>query len=207
MATDVTNFGSLDVVDHDGATYGLKLAGTLVTATAAELNIMDTVTVTAAELNYLDIATLGTGAASKAVVLDASGDYTYPATATIVYPASSSLTLAASSTFSLFGTSVTATGAELNYLDITTLGTGAASKAVVLDANGDYLWPSTGELDFGTASNALIHGSGASGSNRALLQRAEQEQAGAMPVQQFAEMVGGAGANAAIAPVNGAGSA
>lgn len=96
MATDVTNFGSLDVVDHDGATYGLKLAGTLVTATAAELNIMDTVTVTAAELNYLDIA---------------------------------------------------------------------------------------------------------------LLQRAEQEQAGAMPVQQFAEMVGGAGANAAIAPVNGAGSA
>jgi len=45
------------------------------------------------ELAYIDIATLGTGAASKAVVLNASGDYTYPATATIVYPSSATLTL------------------------------------------------------------------------------------------------------------------
>ena len=33
--------GSLDISDADGATYGLKLASTLVTATAAELNILD----------------------------------------------------------------------------------------------------------------------------------------------------------------------
>lgn len=39
---------------------------------------------------------------------------------------------------------LTASGAELNYNDITTLGTGAASKAVVLDANGRYRLPSTG---------------------------------------------------------------
>lgn len=32
---------------------------------------------------------------------------------------------------------VTATGTELNYLDITTLGTSEASKAVTADANGD----------------------------------------------------------------------
>lgn len=38
----------------------------------------------------------------------------------------------------------TASGAELNYLDITTLGTGAASKAVVLDAGEDYTMPATG---------------------------------------------------------------
>ena len=42
-----------DVASHDG-TNGLKLAGTLVTATAAELNIMDGVTSTAAELNIMD---------------------------------------------------------------------------------------------------------------------------------------------------------
>lgn len=48
------------------------------TATAAELNILDGVTATAAELNYNDITTLGTGAASKAVVLDSNGDYTWP---------------------------------------------------------------------------------------------------------------------------------
>jgi hypothetical protein len=45
-----------------------------VTTTAAELNILDGVTATAAELNYLDITTLGTSQASKAVTADASGD-------------------------------------------------------------------------------------------------------------------------------------
>lgn len=39
--------------------------------------------------------------------------------------------------------------AELNYLDITTLGTGAASKAVVLDAGEDFTWPATGILTYG----------------------------------------------------------
>lgn len=39
--------------------------------------------------------------------------------------------------------------AELEYLDITTLGTGAASKAVVLDAGEDYVWPATGILTYG----------------------------------------------------------
>jgi len=43
-----------------------------VTSTAAELNILDGVTATTAELNYLDIATLGTSAASKVVTADAS---------------------------------------------------------------------------------------------------------------------------------------
>lgn len=44
---------------------------------------------------------------------------------------------------------ITATAAELNYLDITTLGTGEASKAVVLDAGEDYVWPATGILTYG----------------------------------------------------------
>ena len=38
---DVTNFSQLDVQDHDGATKGLKLGGTLVTATPGELNRND----------------------------------------------------------------------------------------------------------------------------------------------------------------------
>ena len=44
-----------------------------VTSTAAELNILDGVTSTAAELNYLDITTLGLTQASKAVTADANG--------------------------------------------------------------------------------------------------------------------------------------
>jgi len=89
-----------------------------------------------AELNYLDIAVLGTGAASKAVVLDTGEDYTWPATGVLTYgvlkdPAA---------------TTITATGAEINYLDIAALGTGAASKAVVLDGAGDYTWPATATI-------------------------------------------------------------
>ena len=52
----------VDVASHDG-TNGLKLGGTLVTATAAELN-------------YTDVTTLGTSQASKVVTADASGDIT-----------------------------------------------------------------------------------------------------------------------------------
>jgi len=45
-------------------------------------------------------------------------------------------TLSASSTFTLGGTAISATAAEINYLDITTLGLSEASKAVTADANG-----------------------------------------------------------------------
>ena len=52
------NAGSVDIMLHDAATLGLKLGGTLVTASAAELNIMDGVTATTAEINQLDDNTL-----------------------------------------------------------------------------------------------------------------------------------------------------
>jgi hypothetical protein len=61
--------GTLDLSDADGASYGLKLGSTLVTADASELNKLDGVTATTAELNYVD-TTAGTAAASKALVLD-----------------------------------------------------------------------------------------------------------------------------------------
>lgn len=55
------------------------LGGIAETLTSGELDILDGVTATATELNYLDIATPGTGVASKAVVLDGSGNYAAPA--------------------------------------------------------------------------------------------------------------------------------
>jgi len=45
-----------------------------VTSTAAELNILDGVTATTAELNYLDVTAVGTAQASKAIVLDSNKD-------------------------------------------------------------------------------------------------------------------------------------
>jgi hypothetical protein len=78
--TNITSVGTLaglvatgvvNVSSHDGSTTGLQLGGTLVTATAAELNLLDGVTSTAAELNYVD-TTAGTVVASKAMVVDSS---------------------------------------------------------------------------------------------------------------------------------------
>jgi hypothetical protein len=54
------NGDDIDISAHDGSADGLKLGGTLVTATAAELNILDGVTATTAELNILDGVTATT---------------------------------------------------------------------------------------------------------------------------------------------------
>ena len=79
-----TNSEFVNIVSHNGTTKGLQLGGTLITATAAELNILDGVTSTTAELNILDGVTAttaelnyvdviaGIATASKALILDAS---------------------------------------------------------------------------------------------------------------------------------------
>ena len=61
--------GSIDfnIASHD-TSNGLKLGGTLVTATAAELNIMDGVTATAAEINLID------GGTARGTTAIADGD-------------------------------------------------------------------------------------------------------------------------------------
>ena len=68
----VNTSGSVNIVNHNGSTTGLQLNGTLVTATAAELNRLSGITSTTAELNYLDITTEGQGQASKALILDSN---------------------------------------------------------------------------------------------------------------------------------------
>ena len=52
----------------------LQYAGTAITSTAAELNILDGVTTTASELNVLDGITAGTVSASLGVVVDSNKD-------------------------------------------------------------------------------------------------------------------------------------
>ena len=55
------------------------------------------------------------------------------------------------------GTAITATAAELNYNDITTLGTVEASKVVTADANGDVTFPDGEKALFGTGSDLEIY--------------------------------------------------
>jgi hypothetical protein len=76
----VVEYLRFDGVDEQVTSYkpfdangGLEIGGTLVTATAAELNKLDGVTATTAKLNYIDVTTLGLTEASKAVTADANG--------------------------------------------------------------------------------------------------------------------------------------
>ena len=61
----------VDIVDHNGSTKGLKLGGTLVTATAAELNMNDNVMSTAS-IAYAASATTD-GVEATITVKDAAG--------------------------------------------------------------------------------------------------------------------------------------
>ena len=106
------------------------------------------VTTTAGELNVLDAVTAGTAAASKAVVLDSNAAVNAVKTAALHIGASGS------------ETAVTATGAELNYNDIATLGTVETSKVVTATAAGlvnhaDYQVSRPYFLDVGETVNAL----------------------------------------------------
>ena len=113
------------------AIAALKLAGTTVTSTGAELNILDGVTSTTAELNILDGVTSTT---AELNILDG------------VTSTTAELNI-------LDG--VTSTAAELNYNDTgASVGTVVASKTVTVDANKDVAslrnLTLTGELDAAT---------------------------------------------------------
>ena len=60
----------------------------------------------------------------------------------------------------LGGTLVTASAAELNYNDITTLGTSQASKAVTVDSSGDLIIPDSDKFQFGTGRDMLLYHDG-----------------------------------------------
>jgi microcystin-dependent protein len=51
----------------------------------------------------------------------------------------------------------TPTHTELNYLDITTLGTSEASKAVTVDSNGDLIIPDSDKFKFGAGSDMQLY--------------------------------------------------
>jgi predicted extracellular nuclease len=109
------------------------------------------VTASEAEMNYLDIATLGTSEASKVVTADANGDVTIADGAYDFDVASHDGT----NGLKLAGTLVTATAAEMNYLDITTLGTSANSKALTQNASGE-ITIGTGSVSTGVTRGVPI---------------------------------------------------
>jgi len=63
----------LNIASHDLVDGGLKLAGTLVTSSAAEINKLDGLSATTTELDYNNVAALGTVEVSKTVTATAAG--------------------------------------------------------------------------------------------------------------------------------------
>jgi hypothetical protein len=119
----------------------LKIAGTTVTSSAAELNILDGVTADYAELNLLDTAVAGTVVNSKAVIYGAAGQVN-------------------ATTLQIAGTSITSSAVELNYNDITTLGTVQASKTVTADSSLIVKFPDNAKAVFGDSSDLQIYHDG-----------------------------------------------
>ena len=138
----------------------LKIGGTTVTASAAELNILDEVTATKDELNILagvtatkdeinilagvtavcDLATAQTVAGAKIFsgACIVTGAWTVAGTVNFV-----------AGTLKIAGTTVTASAAEINKLSVTTGGEVDASKVLVADAykNVDFDTGSTTETN------------------------------------------------------------
>ena len=102
---------SVDVPNHGSGGGGLMLAGTLVSSTAAELNILDGVTSTTAELNILDGVT---STAAELNLVDGSSGGTVVNGKAAIYGSSGELN---ATTLQIGGSSITASVAELNIMD------------------------------------------------------------------------------------------
>ena len=130
---DATN--SFDIAGHNGTTIGLKLGGTLVTATAEQLDYTT--------------ASPGTASASKALVVDSNKDIASinslvaaQLTGELQTAAQPNITsvgtltgITTSGTFTMGTTAISE--AEIGVIDNVTPGTAAASKALVLDSSLD----------------------------------------------------------------------
>ena len=141
LLTDVNLAGTTAIA-------ALKLAGTTVTSTGAELNILDGVTASAAEINVL---TGVTSTAAELNLVDGSSAGTIVNSKAVVYSSGGQVN---GTTLAIAGTAISADAAEINVLDGVTAGTVIASKALVADANIDITGGRnitiSGELDAAT---------------------------------------------------------
>ena len=90
-----------------------------------------------------------TNGTTTALTLDSAQDATFAGDVNIT------------GSLSLNGSAITSTVTELNYNDITTLGTVEASKVVTADANGDVTFPDGEKAIFGTGGDLEIYHDGA----------------------------------------------
>ncbi len=150
---EVNTNGDFNITAHNGSTTGLKLGGTIVSATAAQLN-------------FTSVAA-GTAAASKAVVLDSSRNITN-INALTASQLTGTLQTASQPNITSVGTLPTLTVGDLTvngnlilssgnvttalgYISGVTPGTAAPSKALILDSSSNI----SGIASLGTTSISI----------------------------------------------------
>ena len=116
--------GGLNITNHDGSTIGLELGGTLVTASASEINKLTGVTP-------------GTVTGGKTLIVDSNRDLSSIRNLTSSGSIDISNYNGTTTGLKLAGTLITSSAAEINTLAGVTAGTVTASKALVVDANND----------------------------------------------------------------------
>ncbi len=138
LQPNINRVNELDIMSHNGGTLGLKLGGTLVVSTAAQLN-------------YLAISTAGVAQASKALVLNGTLGISGIASLSATNISGTVLTASqpyinqvgtlnisnhdgATTGLSLAGTLITATAAQINYNTVNQAGVAEPSKTLVLNS-------------------------------------------------------------------------
>ncbi len=154
LTTADINGGTADGVVIGGST---PAAATVTTATAnTSLNIAGTVTVTSIldedNMSSDDPAGLATQQSIKAYVDAQAG--------TGDLQAANNLSDLDNAATALTNLGLTATAAEINYNDITTLGVVETSKVVTADGAGNVRFPDGEELRFGTSADLVMYHSG-----------------------------------------------
>tara|TARA_R110002153_G_scaffold68104_1_gene181021 strand:- start:383 stop:1162 length:780 start_codon:yes stop_codon:yes gene_type:complete len=143
---DIDGTSNLDAVDIDGAVqldatltvgvddtgYDVKFFGATASAYMLWDESTDDLILAGAAKLYLYDAAGGEHISSDGSTLSIAGGGEIDLTATAI---DINGTCDISGTFSLAGTNVTSTAAEINYSDLTTLGTSAASKVLSADSN------------------------------------------------------------------------
>jgi len=165
---DIDGTLEADAITVNGTALATVIAGTTVTnaTNSAHVSVADNESTDEENL----ITFIEDASATGNVGLESDGDFSYnPSTGTVSATIFKGNIDAVDGDFdgtletdalSIGGTTVTSTAAELNYLDISTLGTSEASKAVTVDANGDLLVPDSDKFKFGTGSDMQVYHDG-----------------------------------------------
>jgi len=131
------NNSFVDISVHNGSSTGLKLGGTLVTSTAAELNLLDGCNAGTQVPSKAVIYTTKKGISANSITGSHSVSSSMGITGSSLQVGTYGLTndgRIAINTLTLGGTLVTSTAAELNLVDGSSAGSAVASKAVIYDA-------------------------------------------------------------------------